>query len=454
MILGMYSPQFNMTKPLRQSVNQSQNQQSQNQFHALPLAQIAAIAQQAKKAAPITLCLPSGFEQAPPVLAMGSRVRSAFCVLQQGKVTLSQHLGDLRSSIALKTYQQTLNLYLSLLTHFPSAIAIEQHQDYPAAQIGKELAMQLNGWADCGLPLHDIQYHHAHVAACMVDNQIPLNSEPVLGIALGGLGYGDDRTLWGGEFLLADYCQLQRVGTFKPVALLGGEQAISQPWRNTYAHLIAAFDWEDLQTVYGQLELMKFLDRQPRLLLNQLLFNSANAPIASSIDRLFDAVAAAVGVCCETAEYDGQGAIELEALVDTAIGEDSQTYCSVDPYPFEILPLRTSAQPLAYIESRSMWHSLLEDLFQDRSIQHIATRFHLGLADAIGQMVQYLQSQHSFTQVALTGRTFRNRILVQQVTQQLTDQGFTVLTHHQIPTHESGLSVGQAAIAAARMINR
>jgi hydrogenase maturation protein HypF len=436
-----------MTKPLRQSANQSQNQ---FHFHALPLAHITAIAQQAKKATPITLCLPTGFEQAPPVLAMGSRVRSAFCVLQQGKVTLSQHLGDLGSSIALKTYQQTLNFYLSLLTHFPSAIAIEQHQEYPAAQIGKELAMQLNGWADCGLPLHDIQYHHAHVAACMIDNQIPLNSEPVLGIALGGLGYGDDRTLWGGEFLLADYCQLQRVGTFKPVALLGGEQAINQPWRNTYAHLIAAFDWEDLQTVYGQLELMKFLDRQPRLLLNQLLFNSANAPIASSIDRLFDAVAAAVGVCCETAEYEGQGAIELEALVETAIVESG---CQ-PPYPFEILPLRTSAQPLAYIESRSMWHSLLEDLFQGNSIQHIATRFHLGLAEAIGQMVQHLQSQHSFTHVALTGQSFRNRILAQQVTQQLTQQGFTVLTHRQIPTNESGVSVGQAAIAAARMLNR
>jgi hydrogenase maturation protein HypF len=438
---------MDMTKPFRQPENHSQLKDLSKD---LSFAHATAIAQLAKENAPITLRLPSGFEQAPPILAMGSRVRSAFCVLQQGKVTLSQQLGDLRNTIALKTYQQTLNLYLSLLAHSPTAIAIEQHQEYPAAQIGKELATQLNGWADCGLPLHDIQYHHAHVAACMVDNNIPLDTAPVLGVALGGLGYGDDQTLWGGEFLLANYCQLQRVGTFKPVALLGGEQAIYQPWRNTYAHLISAFDWEDLQAVYGQLELLKFLDRQPRLLLNQLLFNSANAPIVSSVDRLFDAVAAAVGVCCETADFDGQGAIELEALVEAEVVQQAMQVA----YPFEILPLRRAVQSLPYVESRSMWHSLLEDLFQGVSIHHIAARFHVGLANAITQMVMHLQAQHSFTQVALTGHSFRNRVLTEQVAAKLAAQGLTVLTHNQIPANDSGLSVGQAAIAAAKMISK
>ncbi|WP_416674154.1 Kae1-like domain-containing protein [Egbenema bharatensis] len=432
-----------MTKSLRQSASYSQ-------LNDLPIAHIATLAQRAKENAPITLRLPDGFEQAPPVLAMGSRVRSAFCMLQTGKAVLSQQLGDLRSAIALKTYQRTLDLYLSLLTHSPVAIAIEQHPEYPAAQFGKELAHQLNGWVDQSLPLHDIQYHHAHVAACMVDNQIPLNTEPVLGIALGGLGYGEDRTLWGGEFLLADYCQLQRVGTFKPVALLGGEQAIYQPWRNTYAHLISAFDWEDLQTVYGQLEVLQFLDRQPRLLLNQLLFNSMNAPAASSVDRLWDAVAAAVGIRCETADYDGQGAIELAALVDA-----EQIQREGQPYPFEIRSLHRGAlnPPIPYIESRSMWHSLLEDLFQGASARRVATRFHLGLVDAITQMVMQLQSQHPFRQVALTGHSFRDSILAHQVTERLQAQGLTVLTHQQIPANESGLSVGQAAIAAARMLN-
>jgi hydrogenase maturation protein HypF len=434
---------MDMTKSLRQSASHSQQD-------ILSLAHVAAMAQRAKENAPIALRLPNGFEQAPPVLAMGSRLRSTFCVLQTGKAVLSQQLGDLRSSIALKAYQRTLNLYLNLLTHSPVAIAIEQHPEYPAAQLGKELAHRLNGWADQSLPLHNIQYHHAHVAACMVDNQIPLNTDPVLGIALGGLGYGEDRTLWGGEFLLADYCQLQRVGTFKPVALLGGEQAIYQPWRNTYAHLIAAFDWEDLQTVYGQLEVLQFLDRQPRLLLNQLLFNSMNAPAASSVDRLCDAVAAAVGICCETADYDGQGAIELAALVDAEqIRQVSQ------PYPFEIRTLYrgTASQSIPYIESRSMWHSLLEDLFQGTAARQIAARFHLGLVDAITQMVTQLQSQHSFTQVALTGHSFRNPILAYQVTERLKAQGLNVLTHQQIPANDSGLSVGQAAIAAAKMLN-
>jgi hypothetical protein len=175
-----YSGTTDMTKSLRQSASHLQ------QDH-LPLAQIAAVAQRARENAPVSMRLPDGFEQAPPVLAMGSRVRSAFCMLQSGKAVLSQQMGDLRTSIALQAYQRTLSLYLSLLTHSPVAIAIEQHPEYPAAQLGKALAQHLNGWMDQSLPLHNIQYHHAHVAACMVDNQIPLNTDPVLGIALGGL---------------------------------------------------------------------------------------------------------------------------------------------------------------------------------------------------------------------------------------------------------------------------
>ncbi|MHC5720172.1 MAG: Kae1-like domain-containing protein, partial [Nostoc sp.] len=134
--------------------------------------------------------------------------------------------------------------------------AIDKHPEYLSSKLGKELA-ETNQ-----IKIYPIQHHHAHIAACMAENGIPLNSPPVLGIALDGLGYGDDGTLWGGEFLLADYRKFQRLATFKPVAMIGGEQAIYQPWRNTYAQLIAAKLWDNCQQQYADLEIVKFLNKK------------------------------------------------------------------------------------------------------------------------------------------------------------------------------------------------
>lgn len=235
--------------------------------------------------------------------------------MREGKAILSQHLGDLENAAAIAAYRETLNLYLQLFEHQPQAIAVDLHAEYLSTKIGKELVASLPLQAGCA-PLHEIQHHHAHIAACMAENDISLNTQPILGIALDGLGFGEDGTLWGGEFLLADYCGYQRLGTFKPIAMLGGEQAIYQPWRNTYAHLMAAFDWDELQAIYGNLEVVQFLEKKPRSLLNQMLSKNINSPLASSAGRLFDAVAAAVGICRDRVSYEGQGAIELEAMME------------------------------------------------------------------------------------------------------------------------------------------
>jgi hydrogenase maturation protein HypF len=422
------------------------------------------VIRRARGMAPAPINLPAGFNSAPNILAMGSELKNTFCLLRDGQAILSQHLGDLENAAAFGAYQDTLNLYLNLFEHKPVAVACDRHPEYLSTKFGKELA------AANQLQLHNIQHHHAHIAACMAENGIPLDAPPVLGIALDGLGYGEDGTLWGGEFLLADYREFKRVGTFKPVAMIGGEQSIYQPWRNTYAQLITAFNWDDLQRNYGNLELFNFLEQQPRHLLNQLLEKNINSPLASSCGRLFDAVAAAMGICREASSYEGQGAIEMEAIIDIdSLNEVEEPLV----YPFKIGNLNyrherlkdgadltqlsegkpiLKIKPPLYIEPQPMWQALLDDLKQNLPKSLIAARFHKGLSNAIVAMVNQLCHQQEINQVVLTGGVFQNRILLEQVSKGFKVTGITVLTHSLVPSNDGALSLGQAVIAAAQLM--
>jgi hydrogenase maturation protein HypF len=220
--------------------------------------------------------------------------------------------------------------------------------------------------------------------------------------------------------------------------MLGGEQAIYHPWRNTYAHLKAAFDWQMITQQYGNLEVIQFLQQHPLVLFDQLLAQEMNAPLVSSCGRLFDAVAAALDICRE-ASYEGQGAIALESLAESAIGQETIGY------PFAI--------ENHILEPRPMWQALLNDLQQGVAKAKIAARFQVGLGGAIAQMVNLLRDDHEFTQVALTGGVFQNRLLHQTVQQTLSQSGFIVLTHRFVPPNDGGITLGQLAISAARCID-
>ena len=389
--------------------------------------------------APAPINLPPGFENIPQILAMGSELKNTFCLLREGEAILSQHLGDLENAAAFNAYQDKLNLYLNLFEYQPEAIAIDLHPEYLSSKLGEELA------AANQIKLYPIQHHHAHIAACMAENRIPLDSPPVLGIALDGLGYGTDGKLWGGEFLLADYRQFQRLATFKPVAMIGSEQAIYQPWRNTYAHLISANLWDNNQQQYSELDIFKFLNKKPLKLLNQLIEKGINSPPASSVGRLFDAVAAAIGICQEECSYEGQAAIEMEALVDfDSLNNHEETLI----YPFNISFLDS----IYCIDPCPLWQALLDDLQQQIPQPVIAAKFHASLANIIAEIVKRLSQENLINQVVLTGGVFQNRILLQQVTNRLQALGINVLTHNLIPANDGSLSLGQAVITAAKLI--
>lgn len=405
----------------------------------------ARVWRRARGHAPATLLLPPGFAAAPPVLALGGELKNTFCLLREGEAVLSHHLGDLEEATVQDDYRRALAQYGELFRHHPQAIAIDLHPEYLSGKFGRELAAQR------GLPLVEVQHHHAHVAACLAEHGVPLSAPPVLGVVLDGLGYGSDGTLWGGEFLLAGYAGFRRLGTFKPVALPGGAQAMREPWRNTWAQLMAEMGWARFVMNYGELELARFLEDKPRALLDGMLAQGVNSPLASSCGRLFDAVAAAAGVCRERALYEGQAAVEFEALVDErTLHEESDELA----YPLAVPLLPGNRLP--YVEPLAMWQALLGDLILQTPVPVIAARFHKGLAIVIQRMVTKLaragDGEPVFNTVVLSGGVFQNRVLLEQVQTRLVADGFRVLCHREVPTGDGGLALGQGVVAMARIL--
>ena len=391
--------------------------------------------------APRALPLPPGFEKAPDLLAYGGELKATFCLVKDGAAVLSQHQGDLEEVATFEDYQKNLQLYAWLYDHQPKLLVADRHPEYLSTKLAQENARTL------GLPLIQAQHHHAHIASCLAENSIPPNAPPVLGIALDGLGWGDDGTIWGGEFLLADYRSYQRLGSFKPVATIGGTQAIRQPWRNTYAQITATLGWDKFSEEFADLELYDYLNRQPLQTIDQMLKKGINVPLGSSCGRLFDAVSAAVGLCRDRALFEGQGAIALEMAVDEKLLRNRNEGLT---YPFEISHLPDT--DLAYIEPAPLWEALLRDLQAKTPVPVIATRFHQGLAKIVTEMVQRLADDFPFTTVALSGGCFQNKILLEQVTHRLEASGFRCLSQSLVPSNDGGLALGQALIAASQTL--
>jgi hydrogenase maturation protein HypF len=407
---------------------------------------VARVMRRARGFAPTPIRLPDGFEAAPQLLAMGGEQKATFCLVRDGRGVLSQHQGDLEEAATFADYRRNLALYAALFDHTPAALAADAHPEYLSAKLARERERET------GLPLIEVQHHHAHVAACLVDNERALAAPPVLGIVLDGAGWGADGTIWGGEFLLADYQNAERLGTFKPVVMPGGAQAVREPWRNLYSHLMSGMSWAELAMNFAELEVYEYLAGKPRPMLDAMIRNAVNSPAASSCGRLFDAVAAALDICRERQAYEGEAACRLESMVDErTLREESEALA----YPFTVPNLRGSGLP--YIEPLAMWRALLGDLILRTPAPVIAARFHKGLARAIVAMTKKLARPDSpggprFDTVALSGGCLQNEILFDELFRRLRAEAFTVLSHAQVPPNDGGLALGQAAVAAARLI--
>ena len=394
--------------------------------------------------APSPVKLPNGFEKSPAVMAFGGEMKNTFCFVQDGQAILSQHLGDLENPAAYAAFGDAVQLFEGLFQHSPEVLAVDLHPEYLPTKLGKDRAEKDD------LVIHEIQHHHAHIAACMADNQMPLNAPPVLGIALDGLGYGDDGTLWGGEFMLADYRSYRRVGTFESIPMPGGAKAIIEPWRMAFAYLHHLFDWNTLLQQYGSLPFFSYVASKPIDVLQQAIVKKLNCPSTSACGRLFDAVSS-VADLRQQVSYEAQGAIELEALLGGTAHEEEKR-STIDAYRFEIDHHRS----LPCIGTKPMWAALLEDLDKKIPIDKVSRRFHHGLANIILEMVNYLADDNGNpwqNRIALSGGVFQNKILTELIVAKLEVSGYEVNTHQQVPTNDGGLSLGQAAVAAARSLS-
>lgn len=388
--------------------------------------------------APAATPLPAGFDRDAQVLALGSELKNAFCVVKDGAAILSQHMGDLEDEATSADVTHNLQLYRAFHGHAPGLVAVDRHPDYLSTKRGHAMAEQL------GVPVAEVQHHHAHVAGCMAENGWPLHGGPVLGIAMDGLGHGADGTVWGGEFLACTYRGFERLGCLKPVALPGGEQAVREPWRNAYAHLMAEMGWREFAMNFAELPLFARLSACPRVTLDAMISKGLNSPLSSSCGRLFDAAAAMCGLAWGRQDHEGQAAMAFEAAIDhDALGEPPEL-----AYPFAV-PLM-GGRGMPYVEPLGAWRALLGDLFLETPVGVVAARFHRGLAAAIVAMAAKLSGDdRRLPVVALTGGCFQNATLFALVHRGLQDAGFAVLSHASVPANDGGLALGQAVVALA-----
>jgi hydrogenase maturation protein HypF len=303
----------------------------------------------------------------------------------------------------------------------PAAIAHDLHPDYPSTHVARRLA------GERGVPALGVQHHHAHLAACLAEHRL---AGRALGVTWDGTGWGPDGTVWGGEFLLGDASSYERVARLLPFRLPGGEAAIHEPRRTALALLWTLLGDEALGR--ADLEVVRSFPEVERLVLGRMLARGVNAPVTTSAGRLFDGVAALLGLH-PSVTFEGQAAMALERLVDPA---ERGAY----PLPF------TDAAPRV-LDWRPTLAALLEDSARGVARGTIAARFHHALVEGIAAVARAAGERR----VVLTGGCFQNRVLAERAAARLAAEGLEVLLPRWVPPNDGGISLGQAAVAAARL---
>jgi hydrogenase maturation protein HypF len=377
------------------------------------------------------------------VLGCGAQLKSTFCLARGSHAFVSPHIGDLENYETLRSYTEGIAHYRELFDLAPAVLAHDLHPDY----LSTTFAQGYGEEAEAPIELLGLQHHHAHLASCLADNGV---DGPVLGVACDGLGYGTDGTLWGGELMAVSLASFRRLAFLEPVPMPGGAAAVREPWRMAAAYLRLGYGagqcppgaramanrqgarWAKLDALLavadGELGLSGAFGWSPA----GPLRGASNAPLTSSAGRLFDAVAALLGLR-DRVNYEGQAAVELEQ--------------AVDPAEREWYPVRQEG-PL--IKGVDLVRGVVEDLAAGNDAGVIAARFHNGMVEALAQACVRARAETGLGVVALSGGVFQNEVLSRRLVARLNADGFEVLTHRRVPPNDAGISFGQVAIAAAR----
>jgi hydrogenase maturation protein HypF len=365
-------------------------------------------------AAPCELTVP--VEASISVLGIGADLKNNFCLLSGGQALMSQYIGNLESAATQEHFRDSLEKWLDLTGRKPGIAAHDLHPQSLTRVIASRLC----------IPTVAVQHHHAHLTACMAEHGY---KGPVIGIAFDGTGYGEDGAIWGGEAMIANYSEFRRVSNFQYLPLPGGDAAIRHP-----ARIAAAFEL----ALFGEIadrRLRERLGTERVRVLSRMVERRINTVQTSSCGRLFDAVAALLGVCDEVS-YEAQAPIELETLA-------RQSYSTNRIYPCSLTG--------RIVRVGEILAAVQEDIEHEVAIADIARAFHDTLAEVVSRMALDAKAESGIGVVVLSGGCFQNRVLLAGSVERLQNSGFVVLVHHHVPTNDGGLALGQAVVAAARL---
>ncbi len=362
----------------------------------------------------------ANFSFSRQILACGAELKNTFCLARDHHAFVSHHIGDLENAETLRSFTEGIEHFKRLFDLRPEVVAYDLHPEYLSTKYAlalDEIETKIG-----------VQHHHAHIASCLADNQA---EGEVIGVAMDGLGFGSDGRLWGGEFFVADFTRAERIAHLDYIPMPGGAMAIREPWRMAAVYLHRALGDEFLNL---SLPFAQQLDRRVWVTLRRMITAGVNSPETSSMGRLFDAVASLLGLR-NSVNYEGQAAIELEMVADRSVTEG---------YEFEIADG-------AIIKAGAVIQRAVDDLLNGRPVGEVSAKFHLAVGRLIVSVARNTRDQRRLNRVALSGGVFQNMFLLERASRMLAADGFEVFTHSRVPANDGGISLGQAAVANARV---
>lgn len=384
--------------------------------------------------APMPIALPDSLSgNKPSVFAAGPEQKNTFCMTRDSEAFVSQHIGDMENAETFDAWLAAKKRFETLFEIKSTVLACDKHPEYLTSKWAHEQAQKES------LPLVEVQHHHAHIVSVIAENKL---EGPVAGFALDGTGYGEDGAIWGGEVLLCNLQAFERFANFAYVPMPGGAAAIKHPLRMAYG-VLWAFDLLD----HPQAQQIVDALGATADMCEQMIDKGINTPMTSSVGRLFDAASAILGICTEP-RYEGEGAILLEAVIESEkeAGE---------PYSIELIKNTATSTSTAQdtsvllLDAAALFKALLDDMAAGVSTSAIARKFHDAFVDAISTMAQTIYAAYGIETFALSGGVFMNRYIMEHSLEALTSLGFTVAINRELPPGDGCISFGEAVVALA-----
>lgn len=350
------------------------------------------------------------------ILALGAEQKNSFCIGKGRQAVMSQYIGDLKNHATYNFFIETIDRFSDLFRFRPELVVCDLHPQYLSTLYAEMFEKELN------IPLVKVQHHHAHIVSCMAENGL---DEEVIGISLDGTGLGEDKNIWGGEFLIAGLKSFTRYSHFDYVPMPGGEKAIDEPWRMAYSYI---FKYMGENFDFESIPLFRSIDKKKLSIIREMIIKKINTPMTSGAGRLFDAVSAILLRCAE-ATFDSEAPMRLESVINCKTN---------DYYPFQAGKTVVFAETISGIVADS----------GRKDVSVISAKFHNTVAQAVLEVSKQIRKETSLNKVILSGGVFQNKYLLEKSLYLLDRNRFNVFTNHLVPANDGGISLGQIVIAS------